>query len=446
MIPGTFMNTESQGQLTGVPRQYMGSKQTQSFCPGDKIEVWTGVSAFHYGTHFIDMVPQSAAQIRGMRHCPNGKSVDWVSGDRMKNYPLPCYDPNANPVPAASGHLKGAIRLSVPLSLKGDTEGGSEYRDFSGRPLFGNFSGQFMVKTEFELPHEVKFEAGPIIFRWLWFCGVDVANGERQAWGMGELFHACLDARISNTCGAPPAPTTQAPTTEAPATTSAPETTTQRPRPTLPERPTTEAPVTTQATTTEAPSEDPCYPQTTTEAPATTTTAATTTEAPETTTQRPRPTLPERPSTEAPATTTEAPVTTEAPARGECRRYKNSTAQTPSDWCAAQCYGASGQFMYTMCCNEEDEDQCAANMHCYCPPEPETELPEVSTETAEGECRRWKYTDYPTSDEWCNNSCIFPDGTLHFFMCCNEKDERLCHAKSHCYCPGYTEPVEVLLV
>merc|ERR1711939_242490 len=122
-----------------------------------------------------------------------------------------------NPVPSASGHLKGAIRLSVPISLRNDKEGGSEYRDLRGNRIFGDFSGQqFMVKTEFELPHEVKFEAGPIIFRWMWFCGVDVANGERQAWGMGELFHACMDARISNTCGAPPAPTTQAPTTKAP--------------------------------------------------------------------------------------------------------------------------------------------------------------------------------------------------------------------------------------
>merc|ERR550514_2621005 len=246
-IPGTFMNTESQGQLTGVPRQYMGSKKTQSFCPGDKIEVWTGVSAFHYGTHFVDMVPQSAAQIRGMRHCPNGNSVNWISGDRMKNYPLPCYDPNANPVPAASGHLKGAIRLSVPLSLRNDKEGGSEYRDLRGNRIFGDFSGQqFMVKTEFELPHEVKFEAGPIIFRWMWFCGVDVANGERQAWGMGELFHACMDARISSTCGAPPAPTTQGPTTEAPVITQAPTT----------EATTTEAPATTEAPPTEAPAEE----------------------------------------------------------------------------------------------------------------------------------------------------------------------------------------------
>merc|ERR1712147_171473 len=301
-----------------------GSKKAQSFCPGDKIQVWTGVSAFHYGTHFVDMVPQSAAQIRGMRNCPNGYNFSWVSGDRMKNYPLPCYDPNANPVPTASGHLQGAIRLSVPLSLKGDTEGGSEYRDFRGNRLFGNFSGQFMVKTEFELPHEVKFEAGPIIFRWMWFCGVDVANGERQAWGMGELFHACMDARISNTCGAPPAPTTQAPTTEAPEiTTSAPETTTQRPRPTLPDRPSTEAPVTTQAPTTEA---------TTTEAPV----------------------------------TTEAPAT-EAPEEITCRRYSGSNAITPDDWCANNCL-VNGILMYTMCCDEANESQCPKDMHCYCPP------------------------------------------------------------------------------
>jgi hypothetical protein len=325
------MNTESQGQLTGVPRQYMGSKKTQAFCPGDKIEVWTGVSAFHYGTHFVDMVPQSAAQIRGMRHCPNGDNISWVSGDRMKNYPLPCYDPNANPVPSASGHLKGAIRLSVPLSLRNDKEGGSEYRDLRGNRIFGDFSGQqFMVKTEFELPHEVKFEAGPIIFRWMWFCGVDVANGERQAWGMGELFHACMDARISNTCGAPPAPTTQAPTTEAPViTTSAPETTTQRPRPTLPERPSTEAPVTTQVPTTEA---------TTTEAPAT---------------------------TEAPVTT-EAPAT-EAPEEITCRRYSGSNMITGDNWCANNCL-VNGILMYTMCCDEAKESQCPKEMHCYCPP------------------------------------------------------------------------------
>merc|ERR1719399_353417 len=321
-IPGSFMNTESQGQLTGVPRQYMGSKKTQAFCPGDKIEVWTGVGAFHYGTHFIDMVPQSAEQIRGMQQCPNGDNVKWISSDRMKNYPLPCYDPNANPVPAASGDLKG-------------------------NRIFGEFSGQqFMVKTEFELPHEVKFEAGPIIFRWLWFCGVDVCNGERQAWGMGELFHACMDARISNTCGAPPAPTTQGPTTEVPSTTSAPETTTQRPRPTLPPRPTTEAP-----TTTKDP-EKPCKPVTTTEAP------VTTTEAPETTTQLP--------TTEAPVTT-EAP-TTDAPEETQCRRWVNSRFPTTDEWCANSCVMSVGEtLMWTMCCAEADESLCHSNSHCYCP-------------------------------------------------------------------------------
>merc|ERR1711939_1260717 len=375
-IPGTFMNTEYQGQLTGVPRQYMGDKKTQSYCPGDKITVWTGVSAFHYGTHFIDMVPQSAEQIRGMRHCPNGANVDWISSDRMRNYPLPCYDPNANPVPAASGHLKGAIRLSAPISLRNDKEGGSEYRDLKGNRIFGDFSGQqFMVKTQFELPHEVKFEAGPIIFRWLWFCGVDVCNGERQAWGMGELFHACIDARISPTCGAPPAPTTQAPET----TTSAPEVTTPRPKPTLPNWWPTEKPEQPTEEPTEEPSENPtenpCQPPaTTTEAPATTTEATTTeapatTEAPETTTARPRPTLPDRP-------------TTEAPSFGECRKLKHaSSIAANSAWCNANCYNSMGGLMYTMCCDAADESTCDANMHCYCPPEgtttmgPTTEAP-----------------------------------------------------------------------
>merc|ERR1711959_213302 len=113
----------------------------------------------------------------------------------------------------------------------------------------------------------------------------------------GELFHACMDARISNTCGAPPAPTTQAPTTEAPViTTSAPETTTQRPRPTLPERPSTEAPVTTEAPTTEAPV-----------------------------------------TTEAPATTTEAPATEEPEEEITCRRYSGSNMITGDDWCANNC-------------------------------------------------------------------------------------------------------------
>merc|ERR1712147_527505 len=146
-----------------------------------------------------------------------------------------------------------------------------------------------------------------ILFRWMWFCGVDVANGERQAWGMGELFHACMDARISNTCGAPPAPTTQAPTAEAP---------------------TTQAP-TTEATTTEAPA---------TEAPAT---------------------------TEAPVTT-EAPAT-EAPEEITCRRYEGSTSITPDDWCANNCL-VNGILMYTMCCDEAKESQCPTDMHCYCPP------------------------------------------------------------------------------
>merc|ERR1712147_108126 len=125
-----------------------------------------------------------------------------------------------------------------------------------------------------------------------------------------------MDARISNTCGAPPAPTTQAPTTEAPETTAAPETTTQRPRPTLPERPSTEAP-TTQAPTTEA-------------------------------------------------TTTEAPAT-EAPEEITCRRYEGSTSITPDDWCANNCL-VNGILMYTMCCDEAKESQCPTDMHCYCPP------------------------------------------------------------------------------
>merc|ERR1711939_462183 len=125
-------------------------------------------------------------------------------------------------------------------------------------------------------------------------------------------------------CGAPPAPTTQAPTTEAPViTTSAPETTTQRPRPTLPERPSTEAPVTTQVPTTEP---------TTTEAPV----------------------------------TTEAPAT-EAPEEITCRRYSGSNMITGDDWCANNCL-VNGILMYTMCCDEAKESQCPKEMHCYCPP------------------------------------------------------------------------------
>lgn len=226
-IPNTYMNTHRDGQFTSVPNQYLGEQKEQAYCPGDRMVAWTGVSAFHYGTHFIDMIPQSAAQIEGMQHCPNGADVDWISGDRMANYPLPCYDPNSNPSPHAEGHLKGTIRLSVPLSLKGDTEGGSEYRLLNGE-LADPFSvgGQFMVKTEFTLPAAVRYEAGqPITFRWMWFCGVDVANGDVQNTGMGELFHQCMDARIGDNCGVAPPVTTASPVTDSPVTTAEPVTT-----------------------------------------------------------------------------------------------------------------------------------------------------------------------------------------------------------------------------
>lgn len=201
----------------------------------------------------------------------------------------------------------------------------------------------------------------------MWFCGVDVANGQRQAWGMGELFHACMDVRISNTCGAPPAPTTQGPTTEVPSTTIAPETTTQRPRPTLPPRPTTEEP-----TTTKDP-EKPCKPVSTTEAPVTTTEApATTTEAPVTITEAPATTT-EAPETTTQLPTTEAPVTTEvpttdAPEETQCRRWVNTIYSTTDEWCANSCVMSDGEtLMWTMCCAEADESLCHSNSHCYCP-------------------------------------------------------------------------------
>merc|ERR1719261_838321 len=54
-IPNTFQETDTKGQLTGVPKQYLGEKKTQEYCGGDRMMFWAGVSAFHHGTHWVDM-------------------------------------------------------------------------------------------------------------------------------------------------------------------------------------------------------------------------------------------------------------------------------------------------------------------------------------------------------------------------------------------------------
>merc|ERR1712057_117772 len=153
---------------------------------------------------------------------------------------------------------------------------------------------------------------------------------------------------------------------------------------------------------------------TTTTAPETTTEAPATTEAPEPTTARPRPTLPDRPTTEAPETDTPF---------GECRKLKHaSSIAANSAWCNANCYNSMGGLMYTMCCDAADESTCDANMHCYCPPEgtttmgPTTEAPATSEPeetllpSTWHQCHRWGYTQYNTSNEWCQLHCLKEDG------------------------------------
>merc|ERR1719375_2579837 len=109
-----------------------------------------------------------------------------------------------------------------------------------------------------------------------------------------------------------------------------------------------------------------------------------------------------------------------------------------------------------MCCNEAVEANCPEKTHCYrhqtdsttstttstttrrpCRPTSTTSTTTTATTTTaaptttkptttantSGECRRWANTMYPTSDEWCANSCIHPDAGFNHYMCCNEQDE-----------------------
>jgi hypothetical protein len=211
---GGFMRTPLSAH---APAEFWGDQILPEFCPGMTIEVVTGYLAYHGGSHWIDMIPQNDSQTEGLPICPNGVDTPFVNN--IADYPIPCWWKDDNPVSS-----KGTIILHAPQNVMGDSN--SEYYDVAtGAPTSPQFSAgaKVVVKYSFELPYGVDYQEGPITFRWMWMCGVNVATAEIQYYGAGELWHNCADAKISSTCGSSPIPTTtQAPNTNTVVTTTNP--------------------------------------------------------------------------------------------------------------------------------------------------------------------------------------------------------------------------------
>jgi len=203
-----------------APAQFWGQQILPEFCAGQQITKTTVLTAYHGGTHWVDMIPQNDAQYANLPICSNGRDTPFVAD--MDDYVVPCYWPDANPVSS-----RGTIILHKPRLVANDAA--AEYYDTNGNPTSADIpiGGKAVVKYTFTLPQGVDYEAGPITFRWMWMCGVNVATGEVNWQGQGEMWHNCIDARIASSCGAPAPDTTvvPGPTTSAPDTTAAPDTT-----------------------------------------------------------------------------------------------------------------------------------------------------------------------------------------------------------------------------
>merc|ERR1712224_297484 len=255
--PNTYTSDAHMGLPDSAPFLW-GNDKGCEWNAGDDIRVSIHVTAQHKGTHFVDFVPQNAAQLEGLPPCPGSKDANGnvapFKKDRINDFEV-CVQDNVHHADgngqAVPDWQRKSIRLHPAFALVDEREAihdanyDMKFYSSNGVGAPTNVSN-YRISYKFKLPN-LKYDSNkPAVFRWVWFCGYDaqcdctpanaqwmhpnVTTGETCAadsyvgYGLGEIFINCTDIQKVNGNGSP-LPSTQAPTTEALATTEAPATT-----------------------------------------------------------------------------------------------------------------------------------------------------------------------------------------------------------------------------
>jgi hypothetical protein len=246
--PNTFtwnQNGPNTGAPNGFPTLGYGKDQSCDWQANDTIKVAVQVTAQHWGTHYIDMIPQNKKQVDDLPKCEFTKN-------RIKDF-KPCVQPNVIPENTHNGDLeewqRSTIRLHPAFAMHWTEEEASKDPTYdmkffdtssetAGQP---SSDSSYRIEYQFPMPAlgEEFFEKDtPAVFRWVWFCGWDVetncsadnsCKGQVTHPGMGEIFVTCADiSSVANCKGSechkpqPRPTTTSGPVTTSNNTTTAP--------------------------------------------------------------------------------------------------------------------------------------------------------------------------------------------------------------------------------
>jgi len=221
--PNTFTwNQDGPGR--GAPNSISainyGKDQSCDWKANDIIKVVVQVTAQHWGTHYVDMVPQNKKQVDSLPKCEFTKN-------RIKDF-KPCVQPNVIPETTNNGQLeewqRSTIRLHPAFGMHWTEKEASsdptynmkffEPRgDTADTTNWPTGKSNYRIEYQFPMPAlgEDFFEKdAPAVFRWVWFCGWDVETncsadnscGEAEITheGMGEIFITCADINSIANC------------------------------------------------------------------------------------------------------------------------------------------------------------------------------------------------------------------------------------------------------
>lgn len=211
------------GAISGFQASSFGAHDKEvEFCPNDVIEIYFATTADHGGSHFMELIPQSkdqwdkALNEYNVPQCPDGSDEFPFPGSAAA-YPIPCFDPYANQVDAATeAWQRGIFRISTPISFADDKDTryfhmeGSQWVEVDGTvaenktPTNWEARFKFTMPSADKLPYEFNTAAQ---FRWSWFGGANIIDGSVETVkGNAELFISCMPAILGDSCSQEPTP------------------------------------------------------------------------------------------------------------------------------------------------------------------------------------------------------------------------------------------------
>jgi hypothetical protein len=215
--PNTFtwnQDGHNRGAPNGISSIGYGKDQACDWKANDIIKVVVQVTAQHWGTHYVDMVPQNKQQVDKLPKCEFTKN-------RIQDF-KPCVQPNVIPVSTNHGKLeewqRSTIRLHPAFGLhhteqeaSADPTYNMKFFDSNSETPGTTNDSSYRVEYQFPMPAlgpDFFEKDTPAVFRWVWFCGWDVetncsgdaCKGQITHEGMGEIFITCADVNSVANC------------------------------------------------------------------------------------------------------------------------------------------------------------------------------------------------------------------------------------------------------